>query len=84
MVKCVLLVLVIVLVASVQPALAYIDPNIGGMLFQVLVAAFAFLSGLALLFSRHIRMAFARIMRFLRSQREEPDTADEPEQFGRR
>jgi hypothetical protein len=53
---------------SARPARAgYIDPNVGGVLFQVLVAAFAVLSGLILLFSRHIRAAFARTKRFLRS-----------------
>jgi hypothetical protein len=52
---------------SVQPALAYIDPATGGILFQVLATAFALFSGIALIFSRQIRMAFARAMRFLRS-----------------
>ena len=64
--KSVALALVISLV-SPQPALAYIDPTTGGMLFQVLATAFALFSGLALIFSRQIRMAFARARRFLRS-----------------
>lgn len=64
--KSVALALLISLV-SVRPALAYIDPNIGGILFQVLATAFALFSGLALIFSRQIRMAFARARRFLRS-----------------
>jgi len=46
---------------------AYIDPNTGGLLFQVLAAAFAVLSGAALIFSRQIRMGLARIRRSLRS-----------------
>ena len=44
----------------------YIDPNTGGMLFQALAAAFALLSGVALVFSRQIRAALARFRRFVR------------------
>ena len=44
----------------------YIDPNTGGLLFQILAASFALLSGLALAFSRQIRLAFAKFRRFLR------------------
>ncbi len=47
-------------------AFGYIDPNTGGMLFQVLALLFAFLSGLVLFFSRQIRIALARAGRFLR------------------
>ncbi len=46
--------------------MAYIDPNTGGMLFQVLAAAFALLSGFMLIFSRQIRAGFARFKRFIR------------------
>jgi hypothetical protein len=56
----------LVSLVSVQPALAYIDPSTGGMLFQALATALALFSGVALIFSRQIRMAFARAMRFLR------------------
>ena len=48
-------------------AAAYVDPNTGGMLFQVLAIVFTFLSGLMLFFSARIRMAFARLSRRLRS-----------------
>jgi len=65
-IKSVLLAFIISLVAA-RPALAYIDPNTGGLLFQVLAAAFALFSGFALIFSRQIRMAFARAGRLLRS-----------------
>jgi hypothetical protein len=65
-IKSVMLALIISLVA-VRPALAYIDPNTGGLLFQVLATALALFSGVALIFSRQIRMAFARARRFLRS-----------------
>ena len=64
-IKSVLLALIVSLVAA-RPALAYIDPSTGGLLFQVLAAAFALVSGFALIFSRQIRMAFARARRFLR------------------
>jgi hypothetical protein len=39
---------------------AYIDPNSGGMLFQILAVAFAFFSGILLVFSGRIRMTIAR------------------------
>jgi hypothetical protein len=45
-------------------AAGYIDPNAGGMLFQLLAVAFALFSGLALVFSRQIRATFARLRRF--------------------
>jgi hypothetical protein len=51
--------------------LAYIDPNTGGMLFQLLAVMFAFLSGFIFFFSRQIKMTFARFMRFLRNLRDQ-------------
>ena len=45
----------------------YIDPNTGGMLFQVLAILLAFFSGLVLLLSGRIRTLLARTRRFLRS-----------------
>ena len=65
-IKSVLLALIFSLVA-VRPALAYIDPNTGGLLFQALATVLALFSGVALIFSRQLRMAFARAKRFLRS-----------------
>ena len=50
--------------------MAYIDPNTGGLLFQLLATAFAVLSGVALIFSRQIRAALARLMRSWRSLRD--------------
>ncbi len=44
----------------------YIDPNTGGMLFQVLAALFAVLSGVILFFSGKIRMYFAQLRRRIR------------------
>jgi hypothetical protein len=61
-----ILVLIVSLTAA-QSALAYIDPNTGGMLFQVLAAGFAVFSGIILIFSRQIRSALGRAKRSLRS-----------------
>jgi len=47
--------------------MAYIDPNTGGMLFQLLATSFALLSGVVLIFSRQIRAGFARFKRFVRN-----------------
>lgn len=41
----------------------YIDPNTGGMLFQVLAILFAMTSGVILLFSSKIKMFWARLIR---------------------
>ncbi len=51
---------------NAQLALAYVDPTVGGILFQALAMVFTVLSGLILIFSSQIRMALARIRRFLR------------------
>lgn len=57
------------MVAAVpQSALAYIDPNTGGLLFQALGVIFASLSAIVLIFSRQIRMFFARVRRGLRDR----------------
>lgn len=48
--------------------MAYIDPNTGGMLFQILAGIFAFLSGMLLIFSRQIRMAVSRLRRFIQER----------------
>jgi hypothetical protein len=50
----------------------YIDPNTGGMLFQILAVLFALGSGIILVFSGRIRMIWARFMRRMRSQSEKP------------
>ena len=50
---------------------AYIDPNTGGMLFQILAVLFAAFSGILLFFSRQIKTTFARLMRRLRGDKEE-------------
>lgn len=53
----------------------YIDPNTGGMLFQLLAVFLALFSGILFFFSRQIRSAFARLRRMI--QRQQPD--DKPE-----
>jgi hypothetical protein len=77
-IKSVLSALIIGLVAA-QPALAYIDPNTGGMLFQILATGLALFSGVALIFSRQIRMAFARARRVLRSLLDRGDSKAQDE-----
>ena len=59
--------------------MAYIDPNTGGMIVQVLATSVAVLSGFALVFARQIRMVFARLMRSLRglSGRDESQEQEE-------
>ncbi len=42
---------------------AYIDPNTGGMLFQLLAVLFGVFSGLVLLFSSRLKQAFFRVRR---------------------
>lgn len=57
----------VISIASVQPALAYIDPNTGGQLFQLLAVVFAFLSAILLFLSSYIRMGIGRLKRFVRN-----------------
>ena len=57
-------------VVATRIAFAYIDPATGGMLFQALATALAVVTGLALVFSRQIRMFLARIRRRLRHEDE--------------
>jgi len=51
----------------------YVDPNSGGMLFQVLVIMFGVFSAIILLFSGRIRIAFAKLRRQIRN-RTNPET----------
>jgi hypothetical protein len=44
---------------------AYIDPSTGGLLFQILAMALAAISGVIFFFSRWIKMAVARVRRFV-------------------
>ena len=49
----------------------YIDPNTGGMLFQVLAAAFVAISGVLLVFSGKIRQGIANLRRRMRKGKDE-------------
>lgn len=46
----------------------YIDPNTGGMLFQILAVLFGLISGMVLFFGSKIRMAFGQLRRLLRGK----------------
>jgi hypothetical protein len=73
--------MVLTLVASLvsaQSALAYIDPNTGGMLFQLLAVIFASLSAILLFFSRQIRTFAARAVRSLRGMFGGKQESDDP------
>jgi hypothetical protein len=54
----------------------YIDPNTGGILFQVLAALFAVISGVVLVFSSRIKMGAARLRRALREKFDKADHTD--------
>ena len=49
----------------------YIDPNTGGILFQVLAASLAAISGVLLIFSRKIREGIAKMRRSSRKDETE-------------
>ena len=51
----------------------YIDPNTGGMLFQILAVLFGVFSAMLLFFSGRIRIAFAKLRRKMR-ERARPET----------
>ncbi len=51
----------------------YIDPNTGGMLFQVLAVVFATLSAVVLFFSGKIRTYIAKLRRKARESSQETD-----------
>jgi hypothetical protein len=51
----------------------YIDPNTGGMLFQVLAGVLVAGSGILLFFSRNIREVIAKLRRRVRKEDEEQD-----------
>jgi hypothetical protein len=53
----------------------YIDPNTGGMLFQILAVLFGVFSAVILFFSGRIRTAFAKLRRRIR-ERNRPDTEE--------
>ena len=54
----------------------YIDPNTGGMLFQVLAVMFGVISGTVLIFSSRIKMGLSKLRRSIR-ERSGQDHTDE-------
>lgn len=46
----------------------YIDPNSGGLIFQILVLMFGVISGVVLIFSSKIKMGISRLRRALRGK----------------
>lgn len=59
----------------------YIDPNTGGLLFQVLLVVFGIISGVILVFSSKIKMGISRFRRFVREKtnknQSEPPSSEE-------
>ncbi|MEN8173362.1 MAG: hypothetical protein ABFS03_10835 [Chloroflexota bacterium] len=70
---------VVSLVFASTAQAAYIDPNTGGMLFQVLAVLFGLFSGILLFFSSQVKKGFYRLTRALRGK-ESPSSDDEPDQ----
>ncbi len=56
----------------------YIDPNTGGMLFQLLAVAFTAVVGVFFIFSGKIRASVARLRRKLQKKEEEPSVEENP------
>jgi len=55
--------LVIAILSLLSVIAAYIDPNTGGMLFQILAVLFGVISGALLLFSGRIKGMYYRVRR---------------------
>lgn len=68
------LALALCLIGFERSQAAYIDPNTGGLLFQLLAVLFTIGSSIVLFFSSRIRMTIARIRR---SQRDEDNYGEE-------
>lgn len=59
-------------ITSLSVLAAYIDPNTGGMLFQILAVLFGVISGLFLFFPGRIKNAFYKFRRKLGTEKENP------------
>ena len=55
----------------------YIDPNTGGMLFQVLAVFLAVFSGILFFFSRQIKTGLARLRRSIRKEKPPQEPGDD-------
>ena len=63
--------------ASLQMVIAaYIDPNTGGMLFQILAVLFGVISGALLLFSGRIKSYYYSMRRRMRGSEDEDPVED--------
>jgi hypothetical protein len=56
----------------------YIDPNTGGMLFQVLAVLFGVISGTVLIFSSRIKMGFSKLRRSIRERSNQNEIVESP------
>jgi len=65
------LVIAVACLVLCSPAYAYIDPNAGGMLFQLLAPVFAAIVGAWLFLRRWIADLFRRLMHKIRGQADE-------------
>ena len=54
----------------------YIDPNTGGMLFQVLAVMFGVISGTVLIFSSRIKMGLSKLRRSIRERSGQDETIE--------
>ena len=54
----------------------YIDPNTGGMLFQVLAVLFGVISGTVLIFSSRIKMGLSKLRRSIRERSGQDHTGE--------
>lgn len=79
--KSLVFVLVISLVGVSPAYAAYIDPNTGGMLFQVLAVLFGVISATILVFSSKIKMLYYRLTRSIRERNTGADDQVEPEEL---
>ncbi len=57
----------------------YIDPNTGGMIFQLLAVFLAVFSGVLFFFSRQIRTGFARLRRMIQGDKSADKAENAPE-----
>jgi len=68
---------VIAALLGVRPAFAaYLDPNTGGMLFQLLAVLFGVISGFILFFAGRIKMFFFKVMRLIRGSKAGVETEE--------
>jgi uncharacterized YccA/Bax inhibitor family protein len=77
LIKSTLIAITITFISFKKAHAAYIDPNTGGMVFQVLAVLFGVISGMILLFSSRIKAAYYRVRRSLRNEEQGEEEAEE-------